>query len=475
MKFKESYVEELYKHFLDNENNQELITFWTENIAQTYWAVPFAFMEDTLFVLMESTDNIIMLDDLTIIANSTIFPFKVSHEEIKLALTKVYHLQELQQEHIDFVREQDDGYLAKNPIVQTIDYIIGKALQEKASDIHFDPLEKEVKIRIRVDGELKELHSFSKTFYHTIISRLKIMSSLNITEKRLPQDGRINFNFENRRYELRVAVIPTVLGEKIVLRILNNKEFLTNLDAIGLDYSIAQKFRTMLGATSGLIVISGPTGSGKTTTLYSILKEIGENQKNIVTIEDPVELIIPGVNQVQVNQKVGLTFAAGLRALLRHDPDVIMIGEIRDIETAKIAVSAATSGHLVLTSIHTYDTAGTIIRLLDMGIEPYLMASSLLAVLSQRLVRKTCPNCLAGSSSECPLCNGVGYKGRMLISEYLELNEGIRGLIMQKAESTKIKNMAIQAGMRTLREDGLLKIEKNITSLKEVNRIFYLE
>ncbi len=381
------------------------------------------------------------------------------------------------------------------PVIRITNSILIEALRKHASDIHIEPMEKTVRLRNRIDGVLYESPSPPKNLQNAIISRLKIMSQLDIAERRIPQDGRFKIKALGKEVDVRVSLLPTVHGEKVVMRILDKTALAPSLEALGLDELAYDNFIYALSQPYGMILVTGPTGSGKTTTLYSALQELNKVGTNIITTENPVEYQLHGINQVQINPAVGLTFAAALRSILRQDPDVVMVGEIRDAETATIAVEAALTGHMVLSTLHTNDAAGAIARLTDMGIEPFMLASSVLLTQAQRLYRKLCPVCkkemdvptevlkknridpalLEGTQfyqkAGCPKCNGIGYKGRGALMEILLVNDAIRRTILTSPEADAIAKIAIENGMRTLREAGLERIREGLTSIEEIMRV----
>ena len=379
------------------------------------------------------------------------------------------------------------------PIIRLLNALLRQALKERASDIHIEPFEKELEVRIRVDGVLKRILAPPKIIQDALVSRVKIMASLDIAEKRLPQDGRIRLLIGGKDIDIRVSLIPTIHGERVVMRILDRKSGSIGLQELGMDDALMPRFKELLARQNGIILVTGPTGSGKTTTLYAALRQIYSEEKNIVTIEDPVEYELGGIGQIQINPRIGLTFASGLRSILRQDPDVIMIGEIRDLETAQIAIQASLTGHLVLSTLHTNDAASAITRLVDIGVEPFLVASSLAGVLAQRLVRRVCAGCgapydigpeeealFAGPEKEkfravkgsgCAKCGGTGYLGRMGIFEFLAIGPGERKLITERADAKSIAAQAAAGGMRTLREDGIFKVKAGLTTPEEVFRV----
>jgi general secretion pathway protein E len=388
------------------------------------------------------------------------------------------------------------------PIIRLLNALLLQAVKERASDIHIEPYEKELDVRLRIDGVLHRVLSPPKIIQDALISRLKIMSNLDIAEKRLPQDGRIRLLLGGRDIDIRVSVVPTNHGERAVLRLLDRKQGLIGLWEVGFGEEDERKIEEHLKRPDGIILVTGPTGSGKTTTLYAALNRIHTEEKNIITVEDPIEYQLKGIGQIQVNPRIGLTFASGLRSILRQDPDVIMVGEIRDLETAEIAMQASLTGHLVLSTLHTSDAPSALVRLIDMGIEPFLVASSLTLVLAQRLVRTICPHCkrsyepseiersyflamrpspwegkagvetfLLYRGTGCEKCKGKGYLGRTGIFELLAIDNEIRPMITDRIDSQSIKQSAISRGMKTLRIDGLEKVVRGITTIEEVLRV----
>jgi general secretion pathway protein E len=377
------------------------------------------------------------------------------------------------------------------PIIRVVNVILTQAIRRKASDIHVEPYEKEIKVRLRIDGVLYEIFSLPKRFHAHIVSRLKVMANLDIAEKRVPQDGRMKIKSADRTVDVRVSIIPMAFGERMVLRLLDKGISLLGLGDMGLSPKGLALFENLLSRSNGIILVTGPTGSGKSTTLYATLNKINSSEKNIITIEDPIEYQLKGVGQIQVNPKTDLTFARGLRSVLRHDPDIIMVGEIRDLETVEIAVQASLTGHLVFSTLHTNDAAGALTRLVDMGVEPFLIASSLQAVIAQRLVRTVCHECREPIQADpawavdlgppgdwslhkgrgCNSCMGSGYRGRTGIFEILEVNNPIRRLVTSGADAVTIKEAAVKAGMSTLFEDGLRKVKAGVTTMDEVIRV----
>jgi general secretion pathway protein E len=381
------------------------------------------------------------------------------------------------------------------PIIRLVNLILFQAVRDKASDIHIEPYQRDLKVRFRIDGVLHERFAPPKRHQALIISRLKIMAKLNIAEKRLPQDGRIRIKVADRDIDVRVSIIPTAYGESIVLRLLDKTSALLGLEELGMGPEMLSVFNRQIQTPHGIILVTGPTGSGKSTTLYAALSRINSEELNIITVEDPIEYQLPGVRQMQVNAKIDLTFAKGLRSFLRHDPDVIMVGEIRDLETAEIAIQASLTGHLVFSTLHTNDSAGAMTRLVDMGIEPFLISSSVLGVLAQRLVRVICSSCkepvrltserlseiglstadvpggLTYRGTGCSQCLNTGYRGRTGIYELLVMDDELRRLVVGGADANQIRRAACEAGMKTLRQDGATKVIRGITSIEEILRV----
>ena len=391
---------------------------------------------------------------------------------------------------IDVTDSDDDDA----PIIRYVNAIIFKASSERASDVHIEPFEERLKVRFRVDGVLYDVASEDKSFQAAIISRVKVMSGLNIAEKRLPQDGRIGLKIAGKDVDIRVSTVPTQFGERIVMRLLDKSGAVLDLDQLGIDERNLSLMKKLLQKPNGIVLVTGPTGSGKTTTLYACLTYINKPDLNILTVEDPIEYQLDGVGQMQINSKIDFTFASGLRAILRQDPDVVMVGEIRDGETAEIAIQASLTGHLVLSTLHTNDSAGAVTRLVDMGVEPFLVSSSLLAVVAQRLVRRLCKHCkvpgeitdeeikeigldpskitsrqiFRPGTAQCPHCQGSGYAGRLGIHEILVIDDEVRGQIIGRLDSNSIKTSAMKRGFSTLRMDGGRKVLQGVTSVEEV-------
>lgn len=485
-----------------------------ENLARKYTLIPIDIVDEKIHVVMSDPLNIFAIDDVRIASGYEVEPFISSKEEIEKAIAKYYAGQgvqkaaeELQQEHLSKDKKENEKEKEKEskefdeiknaPVVKLVDTIIANAARARASDIHIEPFESHLKVRYRIDGELQEVLKAPKETAPAMITRIKILANLNIAEKRIPQDGRILTVVDGNSIDLRVSVLPTIHGEKIVIRILKRDSFLLGKEQLGLDDDDMEKLNRIIKSPHGIILVTGPTGSGKSTTLYTILSDLNSPDKNIVTVEDPVEYMLEGINQVNVNVKAGLTFAAGLRSILRQDPDIIMIGEIRDSETAEIAVRAAITGHLVLSTIHTNDAPSTVTRLVDMGIEPYLVSTSLSGVVAQRLVRKICPYCkMEYEASEhekhilgfekgaklklykgqgCVNCNNSGYRGRMGVFEIMEIDREIREKIINSKDVDQIGEAARLNGMKTLQDYCRNLVIRGETTVDELVKTAFLK
>ncbi|MEK6678251.1 MAG: type II secretion system ATPase GspE [Nitrospirota bacterium] len=478
-----------------------------ETVARRYQAIPLYKKENAITVAMVDPLNVFAIDDIRRITGSDIQTVVSTERDILKAIDRFYSVSSSMQEAIkDFASQAaaeegiEDRPIAleakaadETPVIKLVNMMITQAVKDGASDIHVEPDEKATRIRYRVDGILHEVMNPPKHLQSGISSRIKILASLDISEKRVPQDGRLNMNVGDKSLDIRVSTLPTIFGEKVVMRLLDKGAILPSLEEIGFSTAALNKFKKMITKPYGFILVSGPTGSGKTTTLYSALNIINSMEKNIITIEDPVEYQLKLVNQVQINPKAGVTFATGLRSILRQDPDIIMVGEVRDKETAVIAIQAALTGHLVFSTLHTNDAPGAIARLVDMGIEPFLIASSLMVVVGQRLVRKVCQKCKRAykptaellkeleisetsditfvEGTGCQNCRGTGYSGRIALFEVLIIDEAIRNLIIAKASTTTIRAAAFKTGFTGLREEGLDKAIKGITTLEEVLRV----
>lgn len=481
----------LNKHNLD----PSIVRIIPEKIAIQYQVIPIKKEGDTLTVAMADPLDYYAIDDLRMTTGFQIQPFFSTKEELSKVINRYYGMQEAvneimknlpKEEDLDNTQIQSDDA----PVSRMVNSIIKNAVKMRASDIHFDPQERELKVRYRIDGVLRTEQTLEKNMHGVVIARIKIISNIDIAEKRLPQDGRFNMIIDFRSIDVRVSTIPTAKGEKVVLRILDFSQGIKKIEELGFSNSQAYNFRKMVSRSNGIVLITGPTGSGKTSTLYSLLTELNSEDVNIVTVEDPIEYQIEGINQIQINEKIDLTFARGLRSILRQDPNIIMVGEIRDIETAEMAIRSALTGHLVLSTIHTNDAASTVSRLIDMGIEPYLISSSLSGVVAQRLVRRICPDCKISYTPSpdeqqildrynidksnifigqgCSNCNMTGYKGRIGIYELFKLDDNIKQMIVDKKINTEINKYLSEMNYTTILEDGLKKVEQGITTITEV-------
>jgi type IV pilus assembly protein PilB len=475
-----------------------------EALARRYRAIPIGERDGKLLVAMSDPANVYALDDIRTITNRDVQPLVATASDVERAIQKyagmdgqVEALANVAADAVEGEDEQLEAALEDAPIVKLVNAIMTQAVGDRASDVHIEPSEKNVRIRFRVDGVLHEpMPPAPKNIQGGLISRLKVMADLNIAEKRIPQDGRISMKVGGKALDLRVATLPTVFGEKVVIRVLDKSNALLRLEDLGFLEDAYNRFSVSFKKPYGAILVTGPTGSGKSTTMYSTLNILNEVDKNIITVEDPVEYRLNGVNQVQVNPKAGLTFASALRSILRADPDIVLIGEIRDKETATIAIEAALTGHLVLSSLHTNDAASAISRLTEMDVETFLVASAIDAVVAQRLARKLCDRCkeayrpeepelLAAGFPEwlwpeietlyhptgCAACSNTGYRGRIGLYEVMQMSEEIERLTVERASAEAIRSVAIQQGMMSLRDDGLEKCRMGITSIEEVARV----
>ncbi|WP_073025964.1 GspE/PulE family protein [Lutispora thermophila] len=474
-----------------------------ESIAKKYNLIPIDIIDGELFVIMSDPLNIFAIDDIKLITGMNVKTALSSKSSIIRAINKYYTregtqkaLKEFEESFLtnikDDINEIELSDVNSAPVVKLVNTIIQQAVSMKASDIHIEPFENNIRIRLRVDGDLQEIMSISKKSHMAIVTRIKIMGKMDIAERRIPQDGRVELEISSKPIDMRISSLPTVYGEKIVIRLLDRDNYNYVKEDLGFSNINLKLINKIIRQPFGIILVTGPTGSGKTTTLYTILKELNKENKNIITIEDPVEYKLYGINQVQVNTKAGLTFASGLRSMLRQDPDIIMVGEIRDSETAEIAIRAAITGHLVLSTLHTNDTASTVVRLIDMGIEPYLVSTSIVGIISQRLVKKLCSNCRTSYMASdyekkmlgipelvnaqfykpngCSKCI-KGYKGRIPVHEVLFMDDEIRRLIDNRSTTDEIRNFAIENGMTTLFSNALDLALKGVTSVEEVLRI----
>jgi type IV pilus assembly protein PilB len=476
----------------------KLLKLVPKEIAKRQMLVPLRKEGDKLFVAMADPMDFYAVDDLRLSTGFQIETAIAAKDEIIKAINKYYELDNTMQDFIGeapvLSKEQEAGIIEDDsPIVKLVNQLLLNGVQQKASDIHIDPQETKIIVRYRVDGILRTERKLPKHMQSAIIARIKIMSNLNITEYRVPQDGRIKVNLEFNPIDLRVSTLPTVYGEKIVMRILDLGNAFNNLEKMGFHPTNYNRIVELIEQPTGIVLITGPTGSGKSSTLYAALNRLNSEEVNIITVEDPVEYQLEGINQIQVNTQVGMTFAKGLRAILRQDPNIIMVGEIRDTETAEIAVRASLTGHLVISTIHTNDSISTITRLSDMGIEPFLVASSLVGVVSQRLIRRVCQDCQTPQEPTqreidifrrrgleisqivrgkgCGTCNMTGYKGRLAIHEILVVDEEIRRMIMNNKSIADIRECAINKGTIFLIDDGLRKVQQGLTTTEEVLKV----
>ncbi|MBL7170444.1 MAG: type IV-A pilus assembly ATPase PilB [Candidatus Omnitrophica bacterium] len=489
----------------------KIVKIVPEKLARHYTVIPLFKVLDTLTIAMADPSNFYAIEDIKIKTKCELNKVLASEKDINKAIDKYYAAGvEIMEEAIKDLKEISLEQEAKEeaspsqlqhdaedaPIVKLVNSFIAQAINRRASDIHLEPYEKDLRIRYRIDGVLYEVASPPKNLQGALVSRLKILSQLDIAERRLPQDGRFRMRIKDKSIDLRLSTLPTIFGEKVVMRILDKGSLALDMKDLGMEENMLAGFEKAIASPYGMVVVTGPTGSGKTTTLYSALNKVNSVGKNIITVEDPVEYRIHGINQVQVQPKIGLTFAAGLRSILRQDPDIVMVGEVRDLETAEIAIRAALTGHLVFTTLHTNDAVGTLARLVDMGIEPFLVASSVVVVMAQRLVRRICPDCKKEYTPPqemqkiikekfpdkdikfykgvgCKNCNNTGYRGRVGVHEVLSITDEIKEMIINRKTPDEIEKAARKQGFISLSECGLLKVANGITSLEEVHSSFF--
>ena len=479
------------------------------DFAKRHQVLPLGWDDDhRLVVAVDYRDlqNLTLKDDLTRLTKAHVFLVLATKGDLEQKIVQVYRaeheLAELAGNLADVAESDFDDLSAltevaeDGPIVRFVNLIISQAISDRASDIHIEPSEHFMRVRYRIDGVLHEAQKAPRSIQQGVISRLKIMSDINIAERRVPQDGRMTLTQGGKKIDLRVATLPTMWGEKVVMRILDNSNTTLGLDDLGFSEENYGRFRESFTKPYGMILVTGPTGSGKSTTLYATLNQISKPEVNVITVEDPVEYVLPGINQVQTNVKAGLTFASALRSILRSDPDIVLIGEVRDHETAQIAIEAALTGHMVLTTLHTNDSPSAITRLIEMGIEPFLVGSAIDSVLAQRLTRRLCPKCKEAFTPHpaelirvkypwqdgedlpelfravgCASCSKTGYKGRMAIHEVMTVTEEIETLAVARSSADTIARAAHAAGMSSLRQDGWLKVGKGLTSVEEILRV----
>ena len=508
--------------FIDLKNYEidpEVLDLIPASVAREYNFFPLFRIDGTLLIAMTNPEDVKAIDKVTQLTQLEVSPALTSKEALEETIDKYYGgkeeiAEEVSNEELQDILEvieaeeekeeteatsQDLERLAEEaPVVKMTNMVLIQAIMEGASDVHFNPEEDQLRVRFRVDGILRDSFHLPKNLQEAVISRIKILANLDIAEHRVPQDGQMRLRLKDgRQIDIRVSTLPSAYGENVVLRILDKSAALLHLENLGYEDDVLEKINRLLENSYGIILVTGPTGSGKTTTLYAALNKLNSSEKNIITLEDPIEYRLPLIRQSQVNYKAGMTFAKGLRAILRQDPDIVMVGEIRDSETANIAVQAALTGHLVLSTLHTNDAAGAITRLAEMGIEPFLISTAVLGVTAQRLVRKICSQCkeeyhpkieipqevLENFGLEdskdlkfyrgkgCKACRGTGYKGRLSITEVLPVTERIRELILKSASADAIRKAAVDEGMRPLVQDGWIKVLKGITTLEEVMRV----
>jgi len=494
------------------EVDPEVVKLIPEDVAQKYQVIPINRTGSTLVVAMADPSNIFAIDDIKFLTGYNVEPLVASEVSIKSAIEEYYEtdtlglegvLTEFDEEEMEVVKEEEDVDLSDlkkevedAPVVKLVNLILTDAIKRGASDIHIEPYEKAFRVRYRVDGVLHEVMKPPLKLKNAIVSRIKIMSQLDIAERRLPQDGRIKLKLaRNKEMDYRVSVLPTLFGEKVVLRLLDKSNLQLDMTKLGFEQKALDDFMGAIHKPWGIVLVTGPTGSGKTTTLYSALSELNKSSENISTAEDPVEFNLMGINQVQMHEDIGLNFASSLRSFLRQDPDIIMVGEIRDYETAEIGVKAALTGHLVLSTLHTNDAPSTVNRLLNMGIEPFLVSSSCNLILAQRLARKICTDCKVTleiadkvlvdlgvdpkqakkvecfKGEGCAVCGGTGYKGRIALYEVMPFSESIKDLVLNGASSAELKRQAVNEGMKTLRMSGMTKVFEGVTTLEEILRV----
>ncbi len=488
--------------------DEEILNLVPPNILKKHKMIPFEYSKmgmNVLRVAMSDPMNMAAMDDINIITNLQVEPVVATPRDVMLALDRYYGqaevnsaLEEYVKEKTSQMAEQEDIYsddINNSPIVQLVKTMIEQAVRQRASDIHIEPMEKQVRVRYRIDGALYEKAAYNISLLPALVARIKIIGGMDISEKRKPQDGRITQVVDRREFDIRVSILPTVYGEKIVMRLTSKNALSREKSQLGLKPHDLQKFDHILKNPHGILLVTGPTGSGKSTTLYTALSELNKEDVNIITVEDPVEANIDGINQVQVNNKADLTFASALRSILRQDPDIIMIGEIRDQETASIAVQASITGHLVVSTLHTNSAASTITRLVDMGIEPYLIADSTVGVIAQRLVRRLCPDCKRAKKADaedlemlmrkpeedltiyepcgCAKCDGTGFRGRIGVYEIMEVTPQLKHIISKGGEVEAIKAQALKDGMHTLRMSATELVLDGTTSVQEMMRVSF--
>ncbi|WP_319205186.1 ATPase, T2SS/T4P/T4SS family [uncultured Ilyobacter sp.] len=471
---------------------KEAILLLSKETAEKFCVMPLFKNDNVLHVAMEDPLDVFAIDRIEEESGMEVFQSIARRDDVVRAIEKYYSPVFLKEDS-SYLKERRNFERTDTSAVEVVNLVMKKAIIENASDIHIEPEANILRVRFRIDGLLHEILTPPKSLHSAIVSRIKIISKLDIAEKRIPQDGRVEINFEEKLIDMRVSILPTIFGEKVVIRLLDKSNVKVSLESLGFEKNNVEKLKKLIRRPNGIIFVTGPTGSGKTSTLYASLNEINTLDKNIITLEDPVEYQMEIINQVQVNSQVGLDFSSGLRSILRQDPDVIMIGEIRDVKTAEIAIESAMTGHLVFSTLHTNSATGAISRLIDMGVEPFLLSASLAGVLGQRLVRKLCTHCkeeilVSGTELKefdtnptedyklykakgCSFCRNTGYSGRTAVIELLEVESEIRTMINKGADIFQIKDAAIRKGMKTIKQEGFEKALEGITSIEEVLRV----
>lgn len=510
-KFAEALSDQLGIEWIDlrtdniDENALKMIN---EDLMQRYGAIPFGFDEENpniLKVAMAEPTNLDAIDDLVLVTNMEIEPYFATNVQIAIQLDRMFGkkqameaAEQYQQQHAEEMAEEAEEQnksIEDAPIVKIVKGMLEQAVRERASDIHIEPMEKTLRIRYRIDGVLREVMDYNSNLLPAMVARIKIISGLDISEKRKPQDGRLTIDVDNKEYDVRVSILPTVYGEKVVMRLTQKDGLTKEKRHLGLSEEDEKRLDDILHNPHGIILVTGPTGSGKSTTCYTVLNELNTEEVNVITVEDPVEANVKGVNQVQVNPKANLTFATALRSILRQDPDIIMIGEIRDAETAEIAVKASITGHLVISTLHTNSTSASVIRLIDMGIEPYLIGDSVVGIIAQRLIRRLCNECKKEKTASleekkilgvpldkeqkiyepcgCSRCGNTGYSGRIAIYEIMPITTKMRAKIHDRANADELRETAVNEGMNTLRMSAARNVLEGISSMQEMLKVTY--
>jgi type IV pilus assembly protein PilB len=499
-----------YVNMAEVDFDPKLVKMIPRHIAEKYKVMIVSRADGKINLAMANPLNPFAIDDINTLTSSKVVPMLGSEKQIMEKIDEVYTQLESADDILGGMVHEDEQMKAiedeetlsttalaaaaeEAPVIRLSNSLIMQAVKDGASDIHVEPSKTSVRIRFRIDGVMHEEMKFPRKLHAALVSRFKILAKLDIGEKRVPQDGRIPLRVEGREIDLRVATLPTVWGEKVTMRILDKSSILIGLEQLGFESNDLKRFRELINKPYGIIFSTGPTGSGKTTTLYAVLNELNGVDRNLISIEDPIEYQLPGVAQAQVNVKAGLTFAGGLRSMLRQDPDIVMVGELRDKETAEVAIQASLTGHLVLATIHANDSASTITRLFHMGVEPYLVASSVICILAQRLVRKICPECKVDYTPPpealqrlgippgtklyrgqgCEFCRETGYLGRVGVYEMMQLDDELRLLITEEASAPDIRRKALELGMYTLQQDGIRKVIAGVTSIEEAMRVLF--